>query len=140
MPLIGRHVERRRQVIDDGVEQRLHALVLEGGAAQHRIERAGDHGLADQLLEGRLVGLLAVKESLERRVVELDRGFDQLLAIFLGLIGHIGRDVDVVELRAERFIVPDDALHLHEIDEALEILFRANRQLDRYRPSRRGDL
>ena len=35
-----RHVERRRQKIDHGVEQRLHALVLEGGAAQHREERA----------------------------------------------------------------------------------------------------
>ncbi len=35
-----RHVERRRQIIDDGIEQRLHALVLEGGAAEHRKERA----------------------------------------------------------------------------------------------------
>ena len=30
-----RHVQRRRQVVDDGVEQRLHALVLEGRAAEH---------------------------------------------------------------------------------------------------------
>ncbi len=31
-------VERRRQVVDDRVEQRLHALVLERGAAEHRVE------------------------------------------------------------------------------------------------------
>ena len=33
-----RDVDRRRQIIDDRVEQRLHALVLEGRAAQHRHE------------------------------------------------------------------------------------------------------
>ena len=42
MPLIARRCRRRRQIVDDGVEQRLHALVLEGGAAQHRDERACD--------------------------------------------------------------------------------------------------
>ena len=30
VPCDRRHVQRRRQVVDDGVEQRLHALVLEG--------------------------------------------------------------------------------------------------------------
>jgi hypothetical protein len=33
------NVERRRQIVDHGVEQRLHALVLERRAAQHRHER-----------------------------------------------------------------------------------------------------
>ena len=33
-----RNVERRRQIIDHGIEQRLHALVLEGRAAHHRHE------------------------------------------------------------------------------------------------------
>ena len=78
-----RHVERRRQVVDHRVEQRLHALVLEGRAAQHRIERAGDHRLADQPLERRLVGLLAVEVGCHRVVVELDGGLDHLLAVFL---------------------------------------------------------
>ena len=32
MPVHRRHVERRRQVVDDRVEQRLHALVLEGAS------------------------------------------------------------------------------------------------------------
>ena len=110
------HVDRRRQIVDDGVEQRLHALVLEGRAAQHGIERAGQHRLADQPLQRRLVRLLAVEEGGQRVVVELDGGFDHLLAIFLGLVDQIGRDVDIVELGAERLVVPDDALHLHEVD------------------------
>ena len=31
-------IDRRRQIVDDGVEQRLHALVLEGRAAEDRDE------------------------------------------------------------------------------------------------------
>ncbi len=55
----------------------------------------------------------------------------ELLAVLVGLIDHVGRNVDVVILRAERLVVPDDALHANEIDEALEVALRADRQLDR---------
>src|SRR5439155_747846 len=47
----GRHVERRGQVVDDRVEQRLDALVLERRAAQDRRELDLERGLADGLLE-----------------------------------------------------------------------------------------
>ncbi len=68
-----------------------------------------------------------------RVVVELDGGLDHLLAVFLGLIEQVGRDLFVVILRAERLVVPDDRLHAHQIDEALELLLRADRKLDRHR-------
>src|SRR4030088_3218427 len=74
-PLFGGAVARRGKIVHDGVEQRLHALVLEGRAAQHRKERAGQHGLADQPLQRRLIGLLAVEIGGEHVVVEYDRGF-----------------------------------------------------------------
>ena len=45
-----RNVERRRQIIDNCVEQRLHALVLEGRAAKNGIESAGQNRLADHAL------------------------------------------------------------------------------------------
>ena len=125
-----RHVERRRQIVDDRVEQRLHALVLEGGAAQHREEGAGDHGLADQLLERRLVGHFAFEVGGDRVIVEFDGRLDHLVAVFLGLIEHVGGNVDVVVLGAEGFIVPDHAFHANQIDDALEILLGADRQLD----------
>ena len=111
-----RHVERRRQIIDHRVEQRLHALVLERRAAQHRIERAGDHGLADQRLSVASSGSLPSRQAAMHVVIELDGGLDHLLAVFLGLVEHVGRNVDVVILRAERLLVPDDALHAHEVD------------------------
>ena len=46
-----RHVERRRQVVDDGVEQRLHALVLERRPAQHRNELQPQGGRAQRLAQ-----------------------------------------------------------------------------------------
>ena len=76
----------RRQVVDDGVEQRLHALVLEGRAAQHRMEGARLHGLAHQAAQGRLVRLVAVEVGGHRLVVELDGGLDQLGAVLDGLV------------------------------------------------------
>ena len=39
-----RHVERRRQVVHDGVEQRLDPLVLEGRPAEDRLDVPGDRG------------------------------------------------------------------------------------------------
>ena len=39
----------------------------------------------------------------------------------------------VVVLGAERLVVPDDGLHAHQIDDALELALGADRQLDRDR-------
>ena len=47
-PLHRRDVERRRQVVDDRVEQRLHALVLERRAAEHRHDLQRERALADR--------------------------------------------------------------------------------------------
>src|SRR3546814_19225575 len=54
-----RNVERARQIIDNGVEQRLDALVLEGRTAQHGHEGEVERALADQALQRRDVRLLA---------------------------------------------------------------------------------
>ena len=127
------HVDRRRQIVHHRVEQRLNALVLESRAAQHRIERAGQHRLADQALECRLIGFLAVEVGGQRVVIEFDGGFQHLLAIFLGLFDEVGGNIDVVEIGAERLVFPDYALHANEIDQALEVVLRTDRKLDRNR-------
>ena len=122
-------VRRGRQEVDDGVEERLHALVLERRAAKHRMEGATLHGRADQATQGRLVGLLALEVGHHRVVVHLDRRFDELAAILDSLVLQVGRDLDFVELRAEGLAGPDDRLHLDEVDHALEVAFGADRQL-----------
>src|SRR5690606_41529514 len=89
-----RYVRGRREEGDDRVEQRLHALVLERGAAQHRVDRTRDRGAAqgrDQLLLG---GLGALQEELHELVVVLGDGLDQLVAPLTGGVGVVGQDVD----------------------------------------------
>src|SRR5262249_35703909 len=128
-----RHVHRRRQIIHHSVEQRLHALILERRAAEHREEGARNGRLADKPLQHRNVRLLALEIGGHHVVIELDRGLYELLAIFLRLLGKLGRDFDVVILRAERLFVPNDADHADKIDDALELAFGADRQLNRHR-------
>ncbi len=70
VPLDGRDVQRGRQVGDDRVQHRLHALVLEGRAAQHRGDRAGQRRPADrrdELLLGRLLAARGTSPSSRRR-------------------------------------------------------------------------
>ena len=75
----------------------------------------------------------AFDELLKQLVVEFGNRFDHLLAIDLRLFEQVCRNFDHVELRAQRFIAPDHGLHLDQIDNALELIFRAHRNLNRYR-------
>ena len=118
--LVGFAIGGGGQVVDDRVEQGLHALVLEGRAAQHRVEGALDGGLADQPLQRGDVGLLAVEVGRHGVVVHLDRGLDHLAAQLRGLVLQVGRDVGLGELGALVVAVPDDGLHRQEVDDALE--------------------
>ena len=128
-------IDGRRQIVDDGVEQRLHALVLEGGAAQNRNEGDVADRLADQPLQGLLVGLDAIEIGGHDVVIELNRRLQQDMPIFLGFLLEIGGNFGVVIFRAEGLVFPDHSLHADEIDDALEIGFGADRQLDADRTS-----
>src|SRR3546814_10956119 len=61
------------------------------------------------------------------RIVLLDYGFDHLLAIFGGLVGHVGGDLDIIELRAQAFILPYDAAIVEEVHNTLEADLRTDR-------------
>ncbi len=124
------HVERRRQIIDDRVEQRLDALVLERRAAQHRNEREVEGALADQLLQGRRVGLLAAEIGLHDLVVLLDGHLDQLHASGLGGVLQVVGDRLIFELGAQALLEPDDRAVLDQVDEALEAAFDADREIE----------
>ena len=123
-----RNVERRRQIGDHGIEQGLHALVLEGRAAHHRHEFEMDRALANAALQIFVRRLLAVFQiSFEQHVVFLDRHFDQGGAQFGGLVGIFGGDIEFVELGAQLLVMPDQRLHLDDVDDALEFGFGADR-------------
>ena len=74
-----------------------------------------------------------VEVFLHRRVVDRQRGVEQQLAVFLRLLRQIGRDRLVVVLGAELAALPDDRLHLDQVDDAEELVLDADRQLQRQR-------
>ena len=128
--LHGRHVERAREVVDDGVEQRLHALVLERGAEQDgsdRVrERAGAERAADHLGRDRL---LVEEVGLRQLVVELGDRVDQGVVVLVRLLGELRRDLADGEVLAELVLV-DDRVHLDEVDDASVRVLLADRDLD----------
>ena len=128
----GRNVLRARQVVDDGVQHRLHTLVLEGGAAEHRVGLTVDGELADagaDLVLGQFAGLEVLLEQL---LVGLGDLVEQLGTILLSLVLQVGRDVDgvVVGTQIAGNVVPDVGLHADQVDDAGEVVLSADRQLD----------
>jgi len=126
-----RNVERRRQVLDHGVEHRLDALVLEGGAAQDgddlRGQGAGAQGAAQRLG----VNLLPLEEAMRDVVIEVGHGLDQLVAPGGGVLGQVGRDLPDLDQVAQ-VVAISDRLHLEQVDHAAEAALRADRQLHRH--------
>ncbi len=97
MPLDGRHVDRRREVIDDRVEQRLHALVLERGAAEDRRELHRARRRANERADLVDRRLLAAEVALHDRIVELDDRLDQLVTRLRDRILELVGDLAHVE-------------------------------------------
>ena len=118
MPVTGGTSSGDGQQLDDRVEQRLHALVLERGAAEHRrdldveVARCSERG--DPLVRD----LLLVEVGLHQLVVVVGAGLDQLGArVRRPASAQVLGDVAVLELGAE-LVLPDDGLHLDQVDDA----------------------
>src|SRR3546814_13763054 len=68
--------------------------------------------------------------TLFRSVVLFDGELDVLFAIFGGLVGEVGGDFLIEEFRAKAFVLPDDRTLVDEVDEALEVAFGADGQIE----------
>ena len=64
-------------------------------------------------------------------VVDVRDGLEQVLAPRRGLVGQLRGDLGLVERVAE-VVAPDQRLHADEVDEALERVLDADRDLDRH--------
>ena len=134
MPLIGGISDGRRQVIDDRVEHGLHALVLERGAAQHRHDLARERARAQAALDLVLGRAPALEVLLHQLFVGLGRRLDELLAPVLARRRACPAGMSrVLEASCPGSLVPVDRLHLDQVDDALELLLGADRQLHRHR-------
>ena len=119
-------IQRRRQIIDHRVEQRLNALVLKRRAAADRNERLVQRALADQLFQRCDIWLFSIEIGHHRVIVLIDNKLDQIVAIFFGFIEQISRNFFIEEFSAKRFVFPDDSAHFDQIDQSLKISFKAD--------------
>ena len=129
-PLIAGDVGRRRQIVDDRVEQRLHALVLERRAAQHRDEGArrscpcGCSASASRRRAPRRRDRLRAPRRPARPparpAVRAHSCASSVMSAGMSTTSNFG---------AERLVAPLERLHLDQIDDADEIALDADRQL-----------
>ena len=131
-----RHVERAGQVVDDSIEHRLDATVLEGRTTENRVDLAVDSELADGLLDfgHREVGV-TLHEAPEERVVSLSDDLEQRGAVLVGLVDQVGRDLFDGVLGAHLDVTlgvsaPRESAHLNQVNDALEAVLETNRKLD----------
>ena len=79
MALGRRNVERAREIIDDGIDEVLHALVLEGGTADDRDKLVGDGLAADAGLEHLGRDRLFLEEKRADFLIEIGDGGDEIV-------------------------------------------------------------
>jgi hypothetical protein len=124
--------------IDDRVEQGLHALVLEGRAAQHRVEGAACTALRMSEASFSTVGSV----PRDRRSIAASSCSTQASTSFVRYSAALSaRSAGISatwNFGAQRLFLPDDRLHADEIDHALEVGLGTDRQLEETGLPRRG--
>src|SRR3989304_3620438 len=128
-----RQGDGRRQEVDDGVQEKTHALVAQGGAAEHRRDGALQGGAAQRLLQLRHADRVPLDVGDHQLLVDLGYLLQQAVAGAGEGVLHALRDGTflrrIIALAAEV-----DGLLLDEVDDTLEAGLDAPRYLDRYRP------
>ena len=78
MPDCRRNIERAREIIDHRIDQILHALVLEGGTADHRDELVRDRLPANARLQHLRRDRLLFEDRFRDFIVDIGNRFDQI--------------------------------------------------------------
>ena len=124
-------VERAGEVVDDGVEELLDALVLVGGAHEDEVELVGDDALAQGGLELLDRNLLLHENLLHEVVVIVGGGVEELLTLGLGEVGELGRNL-VHGLGVDHALVVFLEVpggHGDQVDETPELVLGTHRDL-----------
>ena len=128
----GPDIGRRRQVVEHGVEHGLDTLVLERGATEHRDQLAFDRSLTQRGLDLGQGQRFAFQKLLDQLIVHLGGGLDHLLAPLGREIEQFGRALGMDDLLADIVLV-ESRLHRDQVDDSLEVAFRADVDLNRDR-------
>src|ERR1700722_1957428 len=125
-----RHIKRRRQIIDDGVEQRLYALVFERGSDYHRKYFQRNGRFAQRGAQRVRADLFAFEKFVQDFVVVFRDALNQLGVEGFRFLLQVGGNFFGDVLRAHGVVDPDDRLHFQQIDDATEFIFLADGNLD----------
>ncbi len=124
------NIERRGEIVDDRVEQFLHALVLVRRTAADRNDLVIDGRLAERRLQFVDRDLVAVAEFLEEFLVGLCDRLDHLVVVLFREVCHIGGDRLDAHILSE-VVVVHVGFHRHQIDDPAEGTLLADREHDR---------
>ncbi|CAB4719980.1 unannotated protein [freshwater metagenome] len=125
----GRKIDRRRQVPNNSVEQRLNALVLERSAIQNGNDFARNRCLTNSSTKFVDGNFFFRNELLEKGFVDAGNSFNKVGAICLGVVLHVCGDLLDLPIGAKFFVEPHECLHRDEVDNALVVTFSTDRKL-----------
>ncbi len=137
--MTGGTIERRGQIVHDGVENGLDALVLERRTRQYGHDAVLESAEPQPALDVLVAEGVAFEILVGQLVVHLGDGLDHLLALVRGRLDEIGRDVDRLGLGAQVLRLVDDGLHRDQIHDADELVLVADRAAGWARAGRPGD-
>ena len=128
-----RQIKRRRQIIDNRVQQWLNAFVFESCSAQYRNKRHGQRPFTNALFERFGRNFLALKIVFHGLIIHFNRHFDQFGMIFFCLVFQLSRNILNFNRRIRRIAGINNRFHIKQINNAFEFGFGANRQLQSQR-------
>ena len=138
LPVLGidapglRGIQWRRQELYHCIEQRLHTLVLESGTDDNREQLQRDRRLAQRSAQSFCANLFAFQELVQNVVVIFGDGLNQLRMERFRFLLQLSRNRLGDVLGAHGLVVPDDGLHVDQVDDAPELVFLPDWNLDRY--------
>ena len=124
------NVERRRHIVDNRVEQFLHALILIGSAADNRNDLVGDNGLAKSGFQFGNRQFLTVAILFKQFFVGFGNRLNHLASVLFGHLHHIRGNFFHAHILTE-IVVIYVGFHLHKINDAAERSFGTDRELNR---------
>ena len=129
-------VQRVGQVVNHGVEQRLHTLVVVCGTAQHGVDFGVDGHLPNGALDFVDGEFLATEILFHELFIGFCHCLQQLLPVFFGTLHQVSRDFLDDRFGANvNFTAPGDGVHVDKVHHAVEGVFGADGQLQHERLS-----
>ena len=125
----GRNIQRRRHVINDGIQQGLYAFVLVGRTAGYRIQFALAGHLTDGAFDFFFRQVFTFQIFFHQVIVAFSNSFQQDLTVLLGGF-NIGFRNGFEFFFLAQLVSVNNCLHLYQVDQTFESIFSTDRYLN----------